>query len=217
MVSFLFYKLLNNRSKTILYTAILFLIIPVILRIIKYENGIGLSDFDSNYRKILVLRLDSIMYGIVGAYLFFKYPKFWSGIKWPSLFLGGIVMILLYHNPSNWINFYRPIAFNIHCITTLLFLPYLSVLKTTKRPIVDALFIFISIISYSMYLLNRTPIFNYFMHGIYWLTDALGIQKQNTYAINYITFWVVTILFSWLLYNYFEYPMTQLRERFTKK
>ncbi|MEI8203254.1 MAG: acyltransferase [Bacteroidota bacterium] len=213
LVAFLFHKLLKNKSKSILYSALIFLIIPFLLRIIKYEFSFGIQDFDEAFRKIVIYRLDSLMYGIIAAYLFMHHRAMWTKYKFMALFFGFAFIMLMYNNPANWISFYTPLRFNYESIGILLFLPFFSELKSTSFKFLDSFFIFISIISYSMYLLNLTPIQGLLMP----LSDnIIGIQalaKDETFVLHSVLFWFYTILFSYLLYFLYENRMTKLRDR----
>jgi peptidoglycan/LPS O-acetylase OafA/YrhL len=210
---FIFHKVLKSKSTSIFISALIFLIVPFVLRMLKYHAGIGVNEFDAEFRKVVILRLDSLMYGVIAAYIAFKQPGFWSNSKKMFLMLGIILLILLRLDPGNWTKFYLPFYFNIESITSFCFLPFLSSVKTTGRRNWDAIFIFISIISYSMYLLNQTPVKG---HVIPLLTGVLRKTELNEFSIsliNYVAFWFFTIAGSYLLYRFFENPVTKLRDK----
>ena len=210
---YFFHKILKNKSKSILISALIFLIFPLIFRIIKFENGIGIQDFDMEFRKIMILRLDSLMYGVIAAYILFKQSVFWSKSKYFFLTVGILLIILLNLNPLNWLNFYPPFYFNIESITTFCFLPFLSSYKTTKLKIIDSFVIFISIISYSMYLLNFTPVLKTLIPIINSFLGRKNLPVEEVYLSNYILYWFLTIIGSYLLYRFYENPITKLRDR----
>ncbi len=205
------YRIFKKKTKAILFSAIVFLLIPLILRIVKYE--LGVDNFDLQIRKIVILRLDSLMYGIVASYLFFKLPTYW--IKFRHLFLGiGLfLLVMLYFNPFDWKNFYMPIYFNIESITVFCLLPFFSCLKTTGLKLIDSFFIFISLISYSMYLLNLTPIQEILIPNINWFSGRFNLPIEEVLVLNYVIYWSATILGSCFLYRFFENPMTNLRDK----
>lgn len=207
-----FHKIIKNKAKSILISALIFLFIPLTIRIIKYECGIGIEDFDLEFRKIMILRLDSLMYGVIAAYLSFKKPEFWSKYKYYFLITGIFFIILLFINPLNWKNFYRPLYFNIESITTFCFIPFLSSLKSTRIKALDVFFVFISIISYSMYLLNLTPV-GHLIPIINSITGRKDLPIEEVFVSNYIIYWSATIIGSYLLYRIYENPMTKLRDK----
>lgn len=200
-------------SKALLFGAFIFLLFPLVLRIIKYELGIYEGSFDEEFRKIVVLRLDSLMYGILAAYWQFKSPQTWSKNAPPLLIFGLLLLLVLYLNPANWKNYYRPLYLNLESLATFLFLPVLSALKNTPWPNLDRLVRFISVISYSMYLLHLSPIQG---HIIPIAQAKLGLahwsQPENLWRLMAL-YWFLTFALSAIQYRFFEKPMTRLRER----
>ena len=210
LTCFFFYKIFNSKTKSVLIAAMIFIVFPLVLRIMKFEYGIGIDEIDREFRKIVLLRLDSLMYGILGAYIVFKHPQFWEKFKYLFLAIGVTFLFCLYFR---WIVFYLPITFNIESITAFCFLPYLSSLKTTRIKIIDSIFIFISIISYSMYLLNHTPIKGFVIPGFNLYTGRADLPIEETYLLNYTIYWVATLVGAYILYRFYENPMTKLRDR----
>lgn len=210
---FLLFKILRNKNYSLLYSTIIFLIFPLILRILYYHNHIENIDFDEDLRKVVLYRLDSLMFGVFGAYISTTKHRSWIKYKFLSLFLGLVLIVLIRFKFFHLFGVYPPIIFNLESIAVFLLLPFLSELKTTKVKIIDSFFIFISIISYSMYLLNHTPV----LWNILPFTDNIIAIKElpleKTYLINTFLFWFYTIFGSFLLYNLFEIRMTKLRER----
>ena len=210
---YIIHKLLNNKTKSILISAIFFILIPLIIRIIKFENGIIINDFDAEFRKVVIYRLDSIMYGVIAAYVLYKYPEFWKKSKLYFLFSGIFLILLLNIEVLNLKYLYEPLFFNIESITTFCFIPFLSTYKSTKFKFLDSFFIFISIISYSMYLLNLTPVQRVLLPTLNKLLGRTELFSTDVYITNYIAFWFFTIVGSYVLYTIFENPVTKFRDR----
>jgi len=213
LICFVNYKLFNNKKLSILISISLFLILPLINRAIIYENNNGQINLSSEFRKIVFLNIDSLIYGFITAYLSVKQHDFWIKYKKYFFYLGIVVLVFNYFNPGNWKNFYPPLTLNIESLTIMCFLPFLSNYKTTNIKLLDTFFIFISLISYSMYLLNLSIIQGY---AIPIMNNLLGRNHYNlelVYISNYIAYWVFTIISSFLLYNVYEHPITNLRDR----
>ena len=132
---FLFYQWSKQKDILFLFITLLFILFPLVLRIVKYEPGLAITEFDLEFRKIVLLRLDSIMYGVLAAYLHFKKPAFWEKYKFHFLYVGIAFLILLKVKSGTWVRFYSPLAFNIESIILFCFLPFLSNYKTTKLKI----------------------------------------------------------------------------------
>jgi peptidoglycan/LPS O-acetylase OafA/YrhL len=206
---YVFHTFLKNKTRSILFSALLFLLFPLILRIIKFEYGIGINDFDGEFRKVMILRLDSIMYGVVAAYILFKQPVFWAKYKYYFLVLGIFLLI----DPLHFKGYYLPLFFNMESIITFCFLPFLSAYKTTKIKALDSFFIFISVISYSMYLLNLSAVQVVIMPNLSKLLHIPILPIEEVYVQNYCLYWFLTIFCSYLLYSIYENPMTKLRDK----
>lgn len=213
VICFVNYKLFNNKNLSILISISIFLILPLINRIIIYEYNNGQINLNSEYRKIVFLNIDSLVYGLITAYLSVKQNDLWIRYKKYFFYLGIIALVLNYYNPANWKNFYPPLTLNIESLTIMCFLPFLSNYKTTNIKPLDTFFIFISLISYSMYLLNLSIIQGY---AIPIMNNLLGRNDYNlkfVYISNYIAYWMFTIIGSFLLYNVYERRITNLRDK----
>ena len=153
------------------------------------------------------------MYGVIAAYLLFKRSDFWTKYKYTFLVIGTALIILLYLNPFNWKNIYPPILFNIESITTFCFIPFLSSVRSTKFVFWDSFFIFISIISYSMYLLHNTVIQKYLFPILESILSKINLTTKDIFLHNYIAYWILTIVCSYCLYALYEHPITRLRDK----
>lgn len=212
-ICFLSYKLFNNKNLSILISISTFLILPLLNRIFIYEYSNDIINLGSEFRKIIILNIDSLIYGFIAAYLYTKQIDFWIKYKNSFFYTGIIALILIYFNPGNWRNFYPPLSVNIESFTLMCFLPFLSSYKTTNIKILDAFLIFISLISYSMYLLNLSIIQGYVIPIMNNLLGRNDYTLESIYVSNYIAYWLFTIFGSYLLYNFFERPITNLRDK----
>jgi peptidoglycan/LPS O-acetylase OafA/YrhL len=217
IVCWIILKILKNKKKTIILAATIFIIVPFLLRIISVSLGYGLTAWDENYRKVVIYRLDSVMYGIIGAYVAFYHKSLWESFSKLGLTLSIILVLFLtltmrlgYKNI--WLM--TTYGFNIESLATLFMLPYFSLLKTMRYKFLVKFFTFISIISYSMYLLNYTIVLFILLP----LTMSfLGISEGSKLLlviVQYILYWTYIIGLSFLLYKYFEKPMMGLRDKF---
>jgi peptidoglycan/LPS O-acetylase OafA/YrhL len=163
-------------------------------------------------RRVVLLRLDSLMYGVIAAWLSFRRPGFWNKFKYAFLFMGIAFLVLFYYN-SVWQNAFPPLYFNAESITAFCFLPLLSTYKTTKSRLLDAFLIFISVISYSMYLLNLSPVQLHILPVLNNFLDRRHASLEGNYIAQYLLYWCVTIVGSWLICQYYEHPITNLRDK----
>jgi peptidoglycan/LPS O-acetylase OafA/YrhL len=100
--------------------------------------------------------------------------------------------------------------FTFLSISIAFILPYLSEYKTAKQAFIAKPITAISIISYSLYLINGGLIAENFKRfsnaGKEWnFTQALGV---------YLLYWFICLTLSTLIFVFFEKPMTDLRNKF---
>jgi peptidoglycan/LPS O-acetylase OafA/YrhL len=201
----------------LLYVALLIIVFTTAFRYYRFlkVDISSINDWDLIFRKQVITRLDSLMFGVVGAYISYFHNDIWRKFKNQLLILGILLFIFSKFILPRFIAidslYFCVFSFTIISLGTLFMLPYLSCLKTGKGFIYKPI-TYISLISYSMYLLNLTIIQRWIIHKIPWkeITD-------NGYLVvisNYCIYWLLVIGFSILIYKYYEVPMTSLREKF---
>lgn len=209
-------------KRSIIIVALAVIVASVCFRYYRfaYSPVSTMGEWDLYFRKQVVTRLDSLMFGLLGAYAYRYYNELWIQKRHLMLALG--VMLFLLQNLCFHIQkniepdiYYCVISFSVTSLATLLFLPFLSQIKTGTGFVYKAVTT-ISIVSYSMYLLNLTPIqlmlVEYLQHHLY-----PGVDGPLLFVINFTCFWLGTVISSLLLYKYFEQPCTELREKFSRQ
>jgi peptidoglycan/LPS O-acetylase OafA/YrhL len=173
-----------------------------------------IGDWDLIFRKQVITRLDSLMFGVIGAYINYYFHATW--IKYKRLFLIlGVVLFFL----SNYVfpiyfsligAFSCVLSFSVISLATLFLLPYLSELKSGKGVFYKVI-TYISITSYSVYLIHLSIVQSWIIYKLPWVA-----YTGNSYLVslsNCVIYYVLTMALSILLYKYFEVPMTRIRER----
>ena len=177
--------------------------------------------WDAEFRKQVITRLDSIMFGVLGAYFSHYYNEKWLNYR-KALLLFGIVLLLLYkviptfHSVSIFPFYHYVISFALVAIGTLLLLPFLSTYENGSGIIYKTLTT-ISLISYSMYLINLSMVKFIALPIIRHVCPFKLDNNIPGYVFQYALFWSITIIGSIIIYKYFEKPMTELREKFQLK
>lgn len=193
----------------------LFLLLPFVLRHIRFQAGIGLEQIEFNYRMIVLYRFDALMVGVVGAWLAVHAGEFWSARAKAMLVIGLGLLVAIKINAvalghSMW---FETVALQtVTAIGALLCLPFLSIWQPTRSNVLIRAITWIAMVSYSMYLVNGTFVQWTVMRE---LPGWLRGEPQETWRMSLIplfVFWILTLLFSALLYHGFEKRMTALRD-----
>ena len=172
---------------------------------------------DLGVRYQVIPRLDSIMYGVLGAFFAHYTPKIWNNkLNIILLFTGAYI---LYYFKFHIGKTHEPFAViwypSIISLAIFIMLPFLSNLKKGLGKLTSWI-TFLSLISYSMYLVNlnivTTAIIKNAIHGNY--SEGKFIPGDY-WVIDYILFWVLTIFISFLLYKFIEVPFMKMRDKKT--
>jgi peptidoglycan/LPS O-acetylase OafA/YrhL len=186
---------------------------------------LDIPDPELGYRGIVLTRLDAIAYGVLAAWLKQYRPVFWQS-RWArttGFWLGvGLTVLVAFTSSILVLAFYvdsgvypayvfykRSFYFLAIGLSMMLLVPRMDTWQTGRGWISRAI-THISLISYSMYLVNLSVVM------------ALIVGKLPTPSVwvgygKLALFWLLTILLSTFLYRFFEKPMTLLRERFSRK
>lgn len=171
---------------------------------LNYEKGFRY--WDLYYNRQVITRLDSMMYGILGAWIKKYHNKVFLYRK-KILLWGGVILLFGIHFYFNFVHNYTTyiISFSLNSIATLMTIPFLSTLIIKKHNHITKLFTLISIISYSLYLVNLSIV------SLYILPIVKCYIKND--VINFILFWLISILMSIVIYKYYENPIMKFRDK----
>ena len=201
-------KKLNVSKKYIFLSAIaIFLLIPFLLRAI-FASRIDVDSFWLEVRifKVVIYRLDGIALGLIAAFIKNWYPDFWFRCR-NITFISGIILTytILY---TGWVpNAYITKVFKV-LFTSLgcfLLLPKFDSIRKAPALLVR-LFTHISLISYSMYLLNLALVAEV-------MNTNFPAQGPYSAWASYVIYWICVDVFSTLLYKFYEKPMMDLRDK----
>lgn len=213
LIILLISKTLKLSKKNTLITTVSIIILAVtIFRLERYFTTSinSLGDWADTFRHQVFTRLDSLMYGVFGAYLAYYNKSLWLKYKKFLFAIGALLLIsqnfVLF---SNFNTIYTCVfSFSINAIATLLLIPYLSEIKKTTNVYLHKFVTYISLISYSMYLLNLSIVKIWILDNI----QIVNINADFVVIIKYFLYWFLTITLSILIYKYFEIPTTKLRD-----
>lgn len=178
----------------------------------------NLNEWDIHFRRQVSTRLDSVMFGVLAAAIQFRFRSFWSNHKL-ILFIFGVLILLVHQifQPllTDTFGFYECVfSFSVISLGVLLVLPFLSEVRSGKG-LFFRFFTYISLISYSLYLVNWTLVHNWIVMKIPW--ESIFESELLISILKPSSFWIICIFISVLLYKYFELPVMNLRDKIGKK
>jgi peptidoglycan/LPS O-acetylase OafA/YrhL len=203
-----------NPKKAVLFTALAVIFSVTLFRYYRYTvvQIKDIHDWAFLIRSQVITRLDSLMFGVLGAY-FSYYNSNWLKYKKSLLIIGLILMFVskyIIKELTDVGGLYNTVfSFTTFSIASLFLLPYLSDYKKGSGVLYKCI-TYISLISYSMYLLNLSVIQHWIINRIPWtylLNNSILILISK-----YGLYWFLVISLSIVLYKYFEIPMTRLRD-----
>ncbi|PQA94353.1 hypothetical protein B0A69_07735 [Chryseobacterium shigense] len=206
-----FFKI--NFKRSLILVSVALLLFSTFLRYYMYSSGHLPEMVD--YRRVVIMRMDNLMYGVIGAYLSFYYHHFWTKNKY-KFFVTGIVLMLawkvlsyLYPNIESF--YYVNLFYPLFCMAVLCLLPLLSQYSLKKYGKIATAVTYISLISYSLYLIHFSLIKKLLIDNIFSSFFAgSGIEFM---VLKNVFYWVASILGALLLYKYFEIPTMKLRDK----
>jgi peptidoglycan/LPS O-acetylase OafA/YrhL len=197
----------RTRKWLFISAVFLFLLLPMLLRILNFDPAMDRYQWDIGVRKVVIYRLDSIAFGLAMVCIARFLPRLWRVSRWPVFIFGFALFIFLdnYRQPVSS-TFVQVWVFSLSSLAYACWLPLLSQIPTAPswimRPIRH-----ISLISYSMYLIHLGLISEVIQK---WYLPATAMGAWLTYLL----YFTLVIVLSTLLYYAWERPMMNLRERF---
>jgi len=195
-----------SKRLTLLFSIVLLIVLPMIYR---YVQSADISDpfwFDVEIRKVVLVRLDTIIYGVLAAYIAYYFKDFWYKTRWFSFMLGlGLIITVMYvPHPIDQL-YGKVFYFTVLSIGAMLLLPMASALRENPLGKFGQSISYVSKISYAMYLVNLALVAEVILKNF----PPTSLMEH---WIAWFVFWIATIVFASILYYFYEKPMMQLRE-----
>ena len=211
-----------NKRKFLLNVFLCYLFVFLITRFINAFHPINGTDQDAGIRKVVVFRLDAVMYGVLISCFNYYYRTALNKLKNYLLATGLLgIVILSYLITDPGINLVNSANSSVRFVSDAflylliplcfsLCLPFANNIRAIRNKYISGFFTHISKISYSMYLVHYSLVFIPFF---------CYMKPVSLYAaaLYYTLYWSIVIVLSSALYRYFEYPVMKLRDRFSSR
>ncbi len=183
------------------------------------------ADWGPDIRNTTILRLDSIMFGVIAAFLFARRPTLWERVKVPAFLAGAVVLVVnaiyLQFVDRDASLYARTLQFTVVPASIALCFPLLRTLRLRQvdsPKVVGLKWVVaqVSLWSYSLYLCHMI-VLRFIFSG----REALDKVAPGYVLLKDVGFFMVflgvSLGISALTYNFFEKPMTSMRERFSRR
>ncbi|MEZ4907056.1 MAG: acyltransferase [Saprospiraceae bacterium] len=199
-----------SKKHIFLVSVLIFLLVPFLLRFFiasKFEVDnfwLGVKIY-----KVVIYRLDGIALGLLAAYIKYYNSNLWYKSRNLSFILGVIICYIILY--SNWLpndfstKVYKTVFQSIGCF---MLLPKFDSMKIAP-PAITKITTHISLISYSMYLINLALVSKV-------IHDNFPSHDTQTAWAMYIIYWVIVITVSTIIYKYYEKPIMDIRDSWDK-
>ena len=204
------------KKRNILFLGVSFFMIFVFFCTRLYFNYThelkSLTDWNESLRKVSIYRLDAIYYGFILYYLHAKdyIKKSWN----KALFCFGTFGVFILHvliftfgiQFENTQTFFTVFYLPLNSIVICALIPFLMEVKF-KENFFLKIITTLSLISYSIYLLHYTII----LHAMKVLLPSDQLIGLSLYGYTFL-YWLIVLISSYILYRFFEKPITNLRD-----
>lgn len=198
--------LLIPGRRTFLFIVLMLIVLPLAYRIHISDMKVNYYLWDVTFRKMVITRLDTVIYGVLAAYLHRYFNELWTRFKVQSFLIGLIIIfVTLYIEAEPESFFKKTFYFSLISFGAMLLLPLAHSAKDFNSSF-GKLITHISLISYSMYLVNLGIV-------IAFINKNFPVLNPTDGSIKYILYWIIVIALSTLIYRFFEKPIMDLREK----
>ncbi len=212
LLFFILAKVFKNLKWSAFICVSVFIIFSFTLRVVHFESNDLIHSFSEFYRKIVVFRFDSIMFGVLFFLLSVQFEKYWIKFRKQLLLIGlGLLFILEFQKQLS-IQVYFPFLFLIESFSIALLLPFFSQVKRLNLTIFDKKFNYNSILSYSLYLVNLSLIQLFIFPFAKKYLDSI-FDFSNSLILAFTLYLLLVLLSAFCLYFFIEKPFINLRNK----
>jgi peptidoglycan/LPS O-acetylase OafA/YrhL len=206
-------------EKQFLKVTILLILGLFLLKVHYFLNTeiLSYSDWSSTFRKVVIFRIDAIYFGFLVVYIIKNYPKSIKKYKNYFLIIGlfllfGIhgAMLKMHLLPETNLGFYVFVYLQVVVISLAFIFPYF--INLTYQGIFEKVIRFLSIHSYSIYLVNYSLILLTFQYQFN--VETMTFFQKGIIIIAFIG---LTLITSVIIYRYFEQPILKYRDHHFKR
>jgi peptidoglycan/LPS O-acetylase OafA/YrhL len=204
-----YFKLSDKKS--IIYTVLVFVLLSFITRWLRSLNYTEIDGHivDHFFRKQVITRIDSVTFGIIGAYIYRYFNNIWYKYKYLCLAIGIALFLYTKYPLFEETVFYRMVLFyTLQSTSFLLILPFFSTIKTGKGKLFKIITL-LSYVSFSIYLINLNIVQTFILNNINFniFNETAGM------IIKYILYILISVFGGIIMYKNVELPFMNMRNK----
>jgi peptidoglycan/LPS O-acetylase OafA/YrhL len=201
-------KVTRRHQLVVLISAVALLVAPLLARLLMPPPDIWAEDL----RKVVIFRLDAIMYGVVMAWCHQRWPHVVRQWRYPLLALGLALLAWTYRDffvldlQNSW--YARTWLSSVITLGFACCLPWAAALRRLGPDWLETGVHRIALWSYAMYLLN--------IPMSIWLSQSWGELTARSVGAGwtvFIVYWGLVVGLAAAVFHYFESPILRLRDR----
>jgi peptidoglycan/LPS O-acetylase OafA/YrhL len=198
----------KNKENRLLMVFLLLLCLFTYARFTQFQGQFELSAWDKNIRKVVAFRLDALMYGVLAAWFFKTKTQLVLPFKNTLLIVGMLLVPLAYFIfYKKYFPFFNVVFFT--SISSLGFALSLFSFANWKGPknikLVNGI-TYLSVISYSLYLIHYTFLFRI-------LNNFIIASTLLNASVLFVSYLLLSIILASLFHYYFEKPFLKMKEK----
>jgi peptidoglycan/LPS O-acetylase OafA/YrhL len=173
-----------------------------------------ITQWNTSLKSVVIYRIDAILIGVIASWYYTYYAEIWKSRRMFFTVIGVAILVFLFvgmgyfkividTRPFFWNVIYLPLT----SLAFALLLPFFSELKTAPSWILKPI-TFISLISYSIYLLH----YGIILHLMKYWVDTSNFSKNELHLFTG-SYLLITIILSAFWYSIYEKPILKWRDR----
>lgn len=220
LLMFVLYIVSGRRNGAMWFSVGVFMTVPLLLRVALVNDMI--TSGPEEVRKVVAYRLDSMMYGIIGAAIARFHKNLWQQNRYLLFSLSVTVLAIMkgieffpeiHRHPL----YQNGLLFNLESLSVLLLLPLASTVRSLPIGWLNAPVVFISKISYSVYLTHASVVLWFVLDRMQQAGTFSFLRFELERLLLYVLYVFLTLILSLVLYRYVEKPVMEFRDTTTSK
>jgi peptidoglycan/LPS O-acetylase OafA/YrhL len=197
------YLIKQKSNKHLLFIIVIAIILFSLPRLVFLSKPFDLIAWDNTLRKIVLYRLDAILYGVLAYQLLQLYPESIKKMRYALLVFGVLFLLASYYlfYQKTFATYNNVFFLSSTSLSIAMGIPFFYFFRFKFNSLKNTVML-ISVSSYSMYLIHYTIVFRIFNTGL--------ITQNQAHAFGIFCLYLFTVLIcSLFVHRFIEKPLTK--------